>query len=52
MISIDSHSKQIKLLNDYIGALEKQINTCKTEIDQLQKSGGSSNNEEFNMLKN
>lgn len=25
MISVESHSKQIKLLNDYILALEKQV---------------------------
>jgi hypothetical protein len=29
MISVESHSKQIKQLNDYIQVLEKQINNKK-----------------------
>lgn len=29
MISVESHSKQIKLLNDYILALERQVGTAK-----------------------
>ena len=37
MISLESHSKQIKLLNDYIGALEKQTNSSKQEVQELQK---------------
>jgi hypothetical protein len=31
MISVESHSKQIKLLNDYILALEKQVASARKE---------------------
>lgn len=37
MISVESHSKQVKLLNDYIAALEKQINSSRKELDEFQK---------------
>lgn len=33
MISVESHSKQIKLLNDYILALERQVNAAKKEAE-------------------
>jgi DNA-directed RNA polymerase subunit F len=39
MISVESHSKQIKLLNDYILALEKQVTTAKRETEEVQKAG-------------
>lgn len=34
---MESHSKQIKLLNDYILALEKQVATAKKETEEVQK---------------
>jgi chromosome segregation ATPase len=46
MISVESHSKQIKLLNDYIVSLEKQISTAKKEQEELQKGSGVSNDEQ------
>lgn len=58
MISIESHSKQIKLLNEYIVALEKQIAAARKEAEEQQK--GANNqvedmrlmNEDINKLRN
>jgi hypothetical protein len=54
MISIESHTKQIKLLNDYILSLEKKVAEKKDEYvsrqnitEELRKM-----NEENNKLKN
>ncbi len=37
MISVESHSKQIKLLNEYIVALEKQTAAARKENEEHQK---------------
>lgn len=58
MISVESHSKQIKLLNDYIVALEKQVAAARKENEEHMK--GSSQqaedirvmNEDINKLRN
>lgn len=34
MISAESHTKQIRLLNDYISALEKQMASVKKELEE------------------
>jgi cell division protein FtsB len=58
MISVESHSKQMKLLNEYIIALEKQIASSRKENEELQKNTSDTAkemkviNEELNRQRN
>ena len=45
MISVESHSRQIKLLNDYVQALEKQVTSGKQEIEEVRKNEQSYTND-------
>jgi predicted nucleic acid-binding Zn-ribbon protein len=58
MISVESHSKQIKLLNEYIVALEKQTAAARKENEEHLKGSSQTAedvrvmNEEINKLRN
>lgn len=58
MISVESHSKQIKLLNEYIVALEKQAAAARKENEEHLKGNSQTAedirimNEDINKLRN